>query len=73
MNKQQLEQELEKIKRELESTKADCGILLEENNELIDKILVFNKDFDFNSLFTAKWREEYLENKIQEKKMEIEQ
>jgi len=58
MNKQQLEQEVEKLKRQLESTQADCGILLKENIDLINKIKKLDKTFDERNLFTSQWRAE---------------
>lgn len=58
MNKQQLEQEVEKLKHQLQSTEGDCGILLKENIDLINKIKKLDKTFDDQNLFTAQWRAE---------------
>jgi len=58
--KSELEAQIKALKQELIGVKSDCGILLEENNKLIDALEEINPQHPvLKQLFSAQWRADY--------------
>lgn len=57
-SKAELEGEVKRLHDEIVSIKADCGILLKENGDLIDLCKKHVPGFSEKDLFTSQWRGE---------------
>lgn len=58
MNKQEYDTKIKDLNQEIAGIKADCGILLKENLQLLDVVLKLNPTHPIlKNLFTMNWRD----------------